>query len=444
LVRSTNASVLQIAQRLAATIGADFFQAIVKNLASALAADCVIAGEFIGGRDERCRTIAAWMGGEPAEFDYLLAESATTAIFLGEPTLVHSDARSLFPRDALLKCVGAEACAGVPLKNGEGHPIGVLIALYRRPLTNLQVPKKLLEIFAERASAELVRKQEEHKLRESEQRYRAFIAGNVDALWRVEFHSPIPLDLPEDEQLRRIYQTGYVAECNDALAHLLGRKKAEELIGCGVDEIVPVSDSSIHNASLALIRAGYKAITVETNPLELNGKCRHFLRSQWGIVENGHLERIWGSTREVTRIKHAEMALEASKQRMADLLEAMRLFVILVDSEGVITYCNNCFYKATGWTAFDLVGANWISKLIPAGEQALIRTKLGESAADAPIQFESTMLLAGGQRTQVGWDAAILLGNLGENPTRALVGRDLKMAGQLCNYRTDTVELTSN
>ena len=66
-------TLLQIARKVAATIGTDFFVAIARHLAGALAADCVIVGEFVGGREERCRTVAAWMDDAPAEFDYLLA-----------------------------------------------------------------------------------------------------------------------------------------------------------------------------------------------------------------------------------------------------------------------------------------------------------------------------------------------------------------------------------
>src|SRR6516165_5582866 len=57
----TNRRLLQVARKVTATIGADFFQAMVKHLATALSADCVIIGEFVGGKEERCRTVAAWM-----------------------------------------------------------------------------------------------------------------------------------------------------------------------------------------------------------------------------------------------------------------------------------------------------------------------------------------------------------------------------------------------
>jgi len=112
-------------------------------------------------------------------------------------------------------------------------------------------------MFAPRASAELNRKREEDLLQESEQRYHAFIQLNPDAFLRVEFEESIDTALPEEEQLERIHRTGYVAECNDALAQLAGRERADQLIGVAVTEIVSDFESA-HRATLSLIRSGYR------------------------------------------------------------------------------------------------------------------------------------------------------------------------------------------
>src|SRR5258705_13467385 len=89
--------VLEIARKVAATIGADFFRAIARSLAEALAADCVLIAEFVGGQTERCRTLAAWMDGEPATFEYDLAGTACAQMILGKPCLWRSDAQTRFP-----------------------------------------------------------------------------------------------------------------------------------------------------------------------------------------------------------------------------------------------------------------------------------------------------------------------------------------------------------
>jgi two-component system, cell cycle sensor histidine kinase and response regulator CckA len=425
--KAENNNVLQVARKVAATIGADFFRAMAKHLAEALAADCLIVGEFVGGREERCRTVAAWMDGARAEFDFALAGSATAGVVLGKPCLCRSNAQTRFPSDSLVEAVRAHACIGVPLADRAGHPIGVLMALFRQPVTSSQPAKLLLETFAQRASMELARKQEEQKLRESEERYRVFIARNTDGMWRVEFNLPIPTDLPEEEQLQRILQTGYIAECNDAMARILGREKAEQLIGCGVDEIAPVNDPSFRHASLVAIRSGYRFATMEMTPPDSHGNRRHMLRTQWGIVEDGRLERIWGCTRDITDARCVESALDASEQRMTDLLEAMHLLVVLLDPEGAVAFCNRYLYRLTGWTPGDLLGNDWLDQMVPPDEHSRVKSEfaVGALTPDQPLHFESTLLGHDRSRRHISWDSTILLGHDREAAARALIGKDV-------------------
>jgi two-component system, cell cycle sensor histidine kinase and response regulator CckA len=428
MTRSADKQLLLVARKVAATIGTDFFVAMVKHLAGALSADCLIIGEFVGGREERCRTLAGWMDNAPAEFDYPLVGSATAGVALGKPTLCRSNAQTRFPSDCLLSSVGAHACVGVPLTDCDRHPIGVLLALFRRPIISVRSSQELLEIFADRASAELTRKQKEDRLRESEQRYRAFISRNTDAMWRVEFNPPIPVSLPEREQLDRMVKSGYLAEANDAAAHLLGREKGQQLIGVGIDEIHAASDPSVREATLHLIRSGYKKpIHVETNPVDAHGHRRHMLRSQWGIVEDGKLERIWGSTRDITDVKHAETALEASEQRMTDVLEAMHLLVLLLKPNGMVAFCNGYFYSLTGWLPRDILGQNWLTKLIPKDEHALLQAEFTRASVnpEAPIHFETTLVGADGSRRQLACDSIILRDGNGDSVARAIIGRDI-------------------
>src|SRR5215472_14245232 len=146
---STAERVMQISRKVAATIGMDFFRAMAKHLAEALDASCVLVGEFTGGHVERCRSVAAWLDGEPAEFEFPLAESAIAQVFLGKPCLWRSDVQTRFPSDTLLQQTKAQACIAVPLMDDTHQPQGVLTALYKLPVQSLRAPKAMLEIFAE-------------------------------------------------------------------------------------------------------------------------------------------------------------------------------------------------------------------------------------------------------------------------------------------------------
>jgi PAS domain S-box-containing protein len=424
--RGENRNVLQIARKVSATIGADFFKAIAKSLAEALTADCVLIAEFVGGQMERCRTLAAWMDGQPAQFEYDLVASASAQMLLGKPCLWRNDVQTRFPDDKLLAKVGAQACVGVPLVDESGAPIGALSVLYRRPVASLRVAKMMLDIFAERASAELNRKHQEEKVRESEERYRAFIARNSDAMWRIEFEQPVRTDLPEDEQLATIYKYGYLAECNDALAKLLGLERGDQLIGARIEELAPIGDPTIRAATLAGIRAGFQPISVETNPL-VQGKRRHLLRCQWGIVQDGVLERVWGSNRDITELRHSESALDASEQRMVDLLETMRLLVVMQDPEGRVAFCNRQVYELTGWGPKQLVGKDWVEAMFPAEERVKVRAELSRHGGDPDISdhFEGALVTADHRRLQIAWDSILLRNGGGEVAARASIGRDV-------------------
>src|SRR5215472_9278534 len=113
--------VFQIARKVAATIGTEFFQAIAKHLTRLLAADCVLIGEFVGGQMEGVRTLGAYMDGQPFSFEYELAGSASAGLVFGKLAQCRADAQTRFPADTLLPAVKAQALLGVPLFDPQGR-----------------------------------------------------------------------------------------------------------------------------------------------------------------------------------------------------------------------------------------------------------------------------------------------------------------------------------
>src|SRR5215470_2816607 len=125
---SRDVNVLQIARTVAATIGTDFFRVLSKHLATALSADCVLLGEFVGGPMEGVKTLGAYLDGVPTSFEYELAGSASAVVALGKPCASRSKAQTRFPSDNLLPMVDAQAFIAVPLMDARRQPIGLIIA----------------------------------------------------------------------------------------------------------------------------------------------------------------------------------------------------------------------------------------------------------------------------------------------------------------------------
>jgi PAS domain-containing protein len=329
--------VLRLTRKVSATLGNDFFESLVKHMAVALDADCVYIGELIRGAVDRIDALAVCLDGKLAEnFEQDLPGSASAQVLAEGNLVCPVDVTELFPLDRSLERLEAQAFVGYRLIDSAGQPLGVLAAIYSKRLADVEVAKSVVEAFTPRAAAELERKCDHDALRRANERHRAFVASSMDAMWRIEFEKPIPVHLDEEEQIERIYRYGYMAECNEALARLVNAPSVEELIGARFAAIVPPTDERWVEELRAAIRSGYRTTVVETTPLDPLGRRMYRLRSQFGIVENGELLRLWGTMRDITGLKRAELALEASERRFRDMLERLQLPAVMVDPAGQV------------------------------------------------------------------------------------------------------------
>jgi two-component system, cell cycle sensor histidine kinase and response regulator CckA len=415
----------QIADRVSARIGCEYFQAIVKHLAKALHADSVMIGEFVNGPAKRVKNIAAVTAGRVDYLNCDLPDTAAEQISLGKSIFYKTGACQQLPKDPVLARLRAEGVAGVPLCDREGTPVGMLMAAYRHPVESLAVARTIFKRFTPRASAELVRKQMDERLRESEQRYRAFIMRNPIGMWRIEFHEPVPTTVPGGEQLKLIQQYGYVAECNDAFIAMAGARKPTEGVEYTLDDLWPHSQASATTAAMRLIESGYQFTVAELDLVNPAGEHRHHVRTAWGIVENDHLVRIWGTTSDVTDLRRSQFALEATERRMAHTLEIAQVAVLVIDPAGNIRYANPYLKKVMARDDAGLLGKNWIDTVLPDDERERARAILGGPQTADQSHLESSVIGEAGQRSWIAWDSAVLRDSAGAIESIVLIGRDI-------------------
>ncbi|HEY9711243.1 MAG TPA: PAS domain S-box protein, partial [Oculatellaceae cyanobacterium] len=190
----------------------------------------------------------------------------------------------------------------------------------------------------------------EQALRESEERYRAFIEQSSEGIWRFELEQPLSPESPEDEQIQHFYQYAYLAECNDVMAQMYGFSEAQEIVGTKLKELLIPSDPHNIEYLRAFIRSGYRLNDAESHEVDKHGLAKYFLNNLVGIVENGFVVRAWGSQRDITERKRVEEAQQETNQTLQALIQASPLGIISFDADANLKIWSPGAQSIFGWT----------------------------------------------------------------------------------------------
>jgi len=155
----------------------------------------------------------------------------------------------------------------------------------------------------------------ERALRESDERYRNFIALSAEGIARIDFEQPIPLSGPIAGQYAAIVESGFLAECNDVFARTRGFRDAREVQGKRMADFNQSSDPVNRLNISHFIESGYSIVDGVTLGRDTLGKDRWFLNNAVGVVRDGFLHHIWTVQRDITERVRAEAALRASEER---------------------------------------------------------------------------------------------------------------------------------
>lgn len=310
--------VFEIAKGIGRDTGENFFHSLVSQLARALQADLVLVGALQPDA-QRIRALAVHAPERGhAPFEYQLSGTPCEGVVEKGLRSYPEGVHRLFPKDIPLAEMRADGYVGSPLLDSSGRCLGLVCAVTRRPLANPKLAEAVLQIFAERAAAELKRQEHEQELARNEQRWHDFVEHGNEAIVRVEMEQPMSLDLSEDEQIEHFYRYGFVADSNDQAAALFGLANASAFIGARMELISPRADPEQVGRLRAFIRDGHRFSQVER---VLGG--RTLLMTRAGILEDGKLWGGWITARDITALKEAEAQVRSLNRELAQRVDEL-------------------------------------------------------------------------------------------------------------------------
>ena len=155
---SANDVILAVLDGTALATGAEFFPALVRNLATALKVPYAFVAECTDSDKTRVRTLAFWNRDRLADnVEYDLAGTPCAIAIAGDTSFHPRDIQVQFPQDRDLVALGAESYLGVPLRGTSGDILGHLAILDVQPMQVDAFRSLLLRTFASRAGMELER-----------------------------------------------------------------------------------------------------------------------------------------------------------------------------------------------------------------------------------------------------------------------------------------------
>lgn len=279
--RKTESVLQSLVRGTSSVFGQEFFDVLVKDLAQLLG----VGYAFIGRVDEQeriVRTLSLYTPDGPATNIRYGLDGTPCADVQGKCLLtIASEVCRRYPQDQLLVDMGAESYMGVPLFSSSGAPIGLLVVIDTRPMTDSELARNILTIFAARAQGELERLEAEAALRllnlELEQRVQTRTAELQSTNRELEaFSYSVSHDLRSPlraiDGYTQAIQEDYASAFDEAGRHYLERIRASShRMADLIDDLLSLSRSSRvevvkSTVDLSLLAADILGGLARTNP----------------------------------------------------------------------------------------------------------------------------------------------------------------------------------
>ncbi|HRE16856.1 MAG TPA: EAL domain-containing protein, partial [Rhodocyclaceae bacterium] len=250
-----------------------------------------------------------------ANFSYQLAghpcrQTVAEGFFATDGVSKDTHARAFVLHD-----FGMTAYAGQCVGLGEDGARGLLVILCSTPFRNIELIKREFAVVADQLerrspalSTGIALERAAYAALVRDEFYNEYVRDNQEGISFSEYMPPVPVDLPEDEQIERLLHTAHVVECNRAIAGVYGYASPEAMLGVTPFELNgPVRGPKI----LAYwIRCNYALRDVESQTVDAEGKITWTRGGAVGQVVDGKVTHFWTKYHDISSQKRYEAAIQ--------------------------------------------------------------------------------------------------------------------------------------
>ncbi len=323
-----------IAKSSAGSTGAEYLQKMLLALVGVLGADAGFIADQISPGMSPVRALCAVLDGRLVpEFEYMLAGSPCADVRPGGHLVITRDVCKRYPAAAKLATLGSQAYAGTSLVDHAGQAIGTLFVLFRQPLAQAELAASLLDLFATRVGAELIRQKSDTQLREQ-------------AMLLEMARDAIFLRTPDHRVMR----------WNRGAEHLYGWS-AEEVVGRSVLDFKVRDRDAFLRASDQLLRTG--AWVGESAEIAKDGR-QLTVECHWTLLKgaDGAPTSILAINKDVTEQRKSEQHLRLLETAVARLND----MIVITEAEPLdepgprIVFVNDALPRLTGYQRGEMIG----------------------------------------------------------------------------------------
>ncbi|MBL8487893.1 MAG: PAS domain S-box protein [Rhodocyclaceae bacterium] len=328
--------------------GEAFYAALVAFAGTNLGADYAHVA-LLEPDPAKVRTIAAWRDGAalPGGHVYALAGTPCAHVLEGASVCIEADVCALYPDDADLTALEAQAYVGEGVADGEGRIVGLVVLVYRHGREFLDTAQAGLRILAARAGLEHERQGAEAALRESEARYRRIIETASEGFWSMDADHAT---------------TGV----NQRMAQMLGYGPSE-MIGLKVESFMYPEDLESHRARMRE-RHGGAGGHYERRFRRKDGSELWALVSATPVMDpGGRFAGSFAMFTDITERRRAEAELAATQQRLQMAVDGGGLGIYDIDLKTGRVSVNDRFVTMLGYRSGELETTlqGWIDSMHP-------------------------------------------------------------------------------